>query len=94
MGFTTMQIGYIGTGIGIVFGINQMRIVPYVSKFYKPYQMILRGHIMMALGLGLMTFARHQFDFLLYAGLTVSGVARCMTLFNTIISHYSSDDAE
>ncbi len=89
-----MQIGFIGTGVGIVFGVNQMRVVPYVSKIYKPYQMLLRGHVMMALGLGLMTFARNQFDFLLYAGLIVSGVAWCMTLFNTIISHYSADDAE
>ncbi len=49
---------------------------------------------MMALGLGLMTFARGEVDFLLYSILITSGVAWCMTLFNTVISHYSSNDAE
>ncbi len=36
-----MDIGFIGTGIGIVFGINQLWFVPYMSKIYKPYQMLL-----------------------------------------------------
>lgn len=89
-----VQIGLVGTMVGLVFAINQIFIVPRVSHFFGPYHILLLWHIMMVFGLGAMTYATGVMSFLLLSIILASGIAWCMTLFNTIVASSATDNNE
>jgi hypothetical protein len=80
--------------VGLVFAINQLFIVPSLSRIFGLYHMLLLGHITMIFGLGVMTYATGIASFLLLSIVLASGVAWCMTLFNTIVASSATDNNE
>lgn len=94
LGLSIVQIGLVWTMVWLVFAANQIAVVPYVSRLFGPYHMLLWWHIMMAIWLGGMTYVETVWPFLLYSIVLASGIARCMTLFNIIITSYTKEQNE
>lgn len=93
-GLSLVQIWLIGTGIGLVFALQQFVTLPRIHKHLSSSQILLLGHVCMMIWLWLITYTTSTAWFVISSLILTSWVAWVMTLFNTMLSNYTNGDNE
>jgi MFS transporter, DHA1 family, tetracycline resistance protein len=92
--FSIVEVGLIGTMVWLCFAFHQLVTLPRINRVMGPYLILLVGHVLMVVWLGLMTSALASWSFILASLILVSGISLCLPLFNTLLTSYARKNEE